>query len=53
MNPPAAFGATWTYMGNKKSDTVSMWPNWDHKTYTVEDFAAGSSPASTSTPPRG
>jgi predicted dehydrogenase len=39
--PVAAFGATWTYMGNKKSDTVSMWPNWDHKTYTVEDLAVG------------
>ena len=23
------------------SDTVIPWPNWDHKTYTVEDMAAG------------
>lgn len=39
--PVAAFGNTWTYMGNKKSNVVSMWPNWDHKTYTVEDLAVG------------
>src|SRR4029077_7615282 len=34
--PIAASGNTWTYMGNKKSDVVSQWPNWDYKTYTVE-----------------
>ncbi len=28
--PVAASGQTWTYMGNKPSDTFSMWPNWDH-----------------------
>lgn len=39
--PVAASGRTWTYMGNKKSDVVSMWPNWDYKTYTVEDLAIG------------
>jgi predicted dehydrogenase len=39
--PVAASGNIWTYMGNKKSDVVSEWPNWDYKTYTVEDLAIG------------
>lgn len=39
--PVAAMGKTWTYMGNKPSDVASMWPNWDWKTYTVEDLAIG------------
>jgi predicted dehydrogenase len=39
--PVAASGNTWTYMGNKRSDVVSQWPNWDHKTYTIEDLAIG------------
>ncbi len=39
--PVAASGNTWTYMGNKPSKVVSMWPNWDYKTYTVEDLAIG------------
>lgn len=39
--PIAASGKIWTYMGNKPSEAVSMWPNWDHKTYTVEDLAVG------------
>jgi predicted dehydrogenase len=39
--PIAASGNTWTYLGNKKSDIVSQWPNWDYKTYTVEDLAIG------------
>lgn len=39
--PVAATGNTWTYMGNKKSDVVSMWPGWDWKKYTVEDLAIG------------
>jgi predicted dehydrogenase len=39
--PVAASGNTWTYLGNKPSDVVSMWPNWDYKTYTVEDLAIG------------
>jgi predicted dehydrogenase len=40
--PVAATGNCWTYLGNKKSNIVSAWPNWDHKTYTVEDLAIGS-----------
>ena len=39
--PVAASGNTWTYMGNKSSKVVSTWPNWDYKTYTVEDLAIG------------
>jgi len=39
--PVAATGNCWTYMGDKPSDTFSLWPNWDHKTYTVEDLAIG------------
>ena len=37
----AASGSTFTYMGNKKSNVKSQWPNWDHKSYTVEDLAVG------------
>jgi predicted dehydrogenase len=40
-NPVAAAGKTWTYLGDKKSEVVSQWPNWDYKTYTVEDLAIG------------
>lgn len=39
--PVAASGNIWTYMGNKPSKVVSGWPNWDYKTYTVEDLAIG------------
>jgi len=39
--PVAASGNCWTYMGDKPSDVVSPWPNWDWKTYTVEDLAIG------------
>lgn len=39
--PVAASGNTWTYMGNKPSKVVCGWPNWDYKTYTVEDLAIG------------
>ena len=39
--PVAASGNTWTYMGNKASKVASQWPNWDYKTYTVEDLAIG------------
>ncbi len=39
--PVAASGSVWTYMGDKPSEAVSRWPNWDHKTYTVEDLAVG------------
>lgn len=41
--PIAASGNVWTYMGNKAPDMHwCWWPNWDYKTYNVEDFAAGS-----------
>ena len=39
--PVAASGSTYTYLGDKKTDVVSQWPNWDYKTYTVEDLAVG------------
>lgn len=39
--PVAATGMTWTFLGDKKSEVVSCWPNWDYKTYTVEDLAVG------------
>ena len=39
--PIAASGSTYTYLGDKKSDVVSQWPDWDYKTYTVEDLAVG------------
>ncbi len=39
--PVAASGNIWTYMGNKPSKVVSQWPDWDYKTYTVEDLAIG------------
>jgi len=39
--PVACTGNTWTFMGNKPSKIASQWPNWDHKTYTVEDLAIG------------
>jgi predicted dehydrogenase len=39
--PVSASGNVWTYMGNRPSDIASMWPGWDHKTYTVEDLAVG------------
>ncbi len=39
--PVAASGSTHTYIGNRKSDVVSQWPDWDHKSYTVEDLAVG------------
>ena len=39
--PVAASGNCWTYMGNKPSKTLNPWPNWDYKTYTVEDLAVG------------
>ena len=39
--PVAATGRTWTYLGDRPSDTKSVWPNWDHETYTVEDLAVG------------
>ncbi|MBI4975863.1 MAG: Gfo/Idh/MocA family oxidoreductase [Spirochaetes bacterium] len=39
--PVSATGQTWTYLGNKPMQALGMWPNWDHKTYTVEDLAVG------------
>ena len=39
--PVAASGNTWTYLGDKPSVIASQWPDWDHKTYTVEDLAIG------------
>jgi len=39
--PVAASGNIWTYMGNKPSNVLCPWPNWDYKTYTVEDLAVG------------
>ncbi len=39
--PLTATGNTWTFLGDKPSDVVSPWPNWDYKTYTVEDMAVG------------
>ncbi len=39
--PVAASGSTFTYLGDRKSNVASQWPNWDHKNYTVEDLAIG------------
>ncbi len=39
--PVAATGNIWTYMGNKPNNVSVSWPNWDWKTYTVEDLAIG------------
>jgi predicted dehydrogenase len=39
--PVAASGSTFTYLGDKPSDVVSQWSNWDYKNYTVEDLAIG------------
>ncbi|MBR2364088.1 MAG: Gfo/Idh/MocA family oxidoreductase [Lentisphaeria bacterium] len=39
--PVAASGNIWTYMGDKPSTVRNAWPNWDYKTYTVEDLAIG------------
>ena len=39
--PVAATGRTWTFLGDKPSQVVSKWPNWDYKSYTVEDLCVG------------
>jgi len=39
--PVAASGNTFTYIGDRKSNVACTWPNWDHKSYTVEDLAIG------------
>lgn len=41
-NPVSASADMFTYIGDKPStDMVSMWPNWNHETYDVEDLAVG------------
>ena len=39
--PVSASGSIHTYLGNKKCNTKCQWPDWDHKSYTVEDLAVG------------
>lgn len=39
--PVAASGNIWTYYGDKPADILCPWPNWDWKTFTVEDLAIG------------
>ncbi len=39
--PVSASAGTFTYLGNRPSDVLCTWPNWDHKTYNVEDLAVG------------
>lgn len=39
--PVTASGNTWTYLGDKPMNAMCGWPNWDYKTYTVEDLAVG------------
>lgn len=39
--PVSASGNIWTYIGQKPGNVASMWPNWDHATYNVEDLAIG------------
>jgi predicted dehydrogenase len=39
--PVSASGQIFQYLGHQKGNVACMWPNWDHKTYTVEDLAVG------------
>jgi predicted dehydrogenase len=39
--PVAACASAYTYLGNKPSEALCAWDNWDYKTYTVEDLAVG------------
>ncbi|MCQ2396717.1 MAG: Gfo/Idh/MocA family oxidoreductase [Lentisphaeria bacterium] len=39
--PIAASGKTWTFLGNQPTSVACRWPNWDYKTYTVEDLCVG------------
>ncbi len=39
--PLAASGTCWTYLGDRKPSATAPWGDWDWKTYTVEDLAAG------------
>ena len=39
--PVAASGNIFRYLGDKPCNVACSWPNWDYKTYTVEDLAVG------------
>ena len=39
--PVSASAACYTYIGNRKPEATAPWGDWDYKTYTVEDLAAG------------
>jgi predicted dehydrogenase len=39
--PVAASGQIFRYLGDHPCNVKCMWPDWDHKTYTVEDLAIG------------
>lgn len=39
--PVAATGNIFRYIGDKPGEVACPWPNWDYKTYTVEDLAVG------------
>lgn len=39
--PVAASGQIFQYLGNRPCEVACSWPDWDHKTYTVEDLAVG------------
>jgi predicted dehydrogenase len=39
--PVSASADMFTYLGNRPSSVESVWPNWDHETYDVEDLAVG------------
>jgi len=39
--PVSAYGSMYTYLGDKPTDTVCPWPDWDYNNYTVEDLAVG------------
>ena len=39
--PITATGSAWTYLGDKPMAAQCKWPDWDWRTYTVEDLAVG------------
>jgi predicted dehydrogenase len=39
--PVSASGSLFRYIGDRPCDVACMWPDWDHKTYNVEDLAVG------------
>ena len=39
--PVAASGSVFTNIGNQPCNVACQWPDWDYKTYTVEDLAIG------------